>query len=106
MNMIFARLLRAGFGLVFPLILASWGIAAEGAPVRKPNVLIIFIDDHPFNFTDVLQKSPVHTPNLQRLADRGTWFSRAYNDAPICCASRTAFFTGVHATRSGVYYNN
>ena len=106
MNTFFARFLIAGCGLVSLLILASPGVAAEGASARKPNVLIIFIDDHPFNFTDVHQKSPVHTPNLQRLADRGTWFSRAYNDAPICCASRTAFFTGVHATRSGVYYNN
>ena len=72
----------------------------------KPNVLVILIDDHPFNFTDVYQDGPVPTPNMKRLAARGTWFSRGYNDAPICCASRTALLTGVHATRSGVYYNN
>jgi arylsulfatase A-like enzyme len=74
--------------------------------VSRPNVLIVLIDDHPSNFTDVYQKSHVATPNMQRIAARGTWFSRAYNDAPICCASRTAVLTGVHATRSGVYYNN
>jgi hypothetical protein len=73
-----------------------WGILAmqfAGASVaapQRPNVLIILIDDHPFNFTDVYQKSAVHTPSMQRLADRGTWFGRGYNDAPICCASRTA----------------
>src|SRR5687767_4035704 len=81
-------------------------IEAAPPPLTKPNVLIILIDDHPFNFTDVHQKSAVHTPNMQRLADRGTWFSHAYNDAPICCASRTALLTGVHSTKSGVYYNN
>jgi arylsulfatase A-like enzyme len=82
------------------------GAHAASSPPQKPNVLIILIDDHPFNFTDVYQKSAVHTPNFQRIADRGTWFSRGYNDAPICCASRTAMLTGVHTTRSGVYYNN
>jgi arylsulfatase A-like enzyme len=76
------------------------------APAARPNVLIVMIDDHPFNFTDVYQKSHVATPSMQRLAARGTWFSNAYNDAPICCASRTAILTGVHSTRSGVYYNN
>jgi arylsulfatase A-like enzyme len=64
------------------------------------------IDDHPATLTDVYQKCPVPTPNMRRLAERGTWFSRAYSDAPICCGSRTAMLTGVHATRSGVYYNN
>jgi arylsulfatase A-like enzyme len=73
---------------------------------ERPNVLIVLIDDCPYNFIDVFQVSPVHTPNIKRLADRGTWFSNGYNDAPICCASRTALLTGVHATRSGVYYNN
>ena len=88
----------------FALVLLPIGVAAAGA--ARPNVLIVMIDDHPFNFTDVNQKSHVHTPNMQRLAARGTWFANAYNDAPICCASRTALLTGVHATRSGVYYNN
>jgi arylsulfatase A-like enzyme len=64
------------------------------------------IDDHPRYLTDVDRDSPVATPNMRRLAARGTWFRNAYNDAPICCASRTAILTGVHATRSGVYYNN
>lgn len=51
---------------------------------------------------DVFQTSPVHTPNMQRIASRGTWFTHAYVDAPACCPSRTAFLTGVHATKSGV----
>src|SRR4051812_20242600 len=79
---------------------------ASGPAAARPNVLIVLIDDCPFNFLDVYQKSPVHTPNMQRLAARGTWFSHGYNDAPVCCASRTALLTGIHATRSGVYYNN
>jgi arylsulfatase A-like enzyme len=78
-------------------------LSAAPAP---PNVLVILVDDMPFNYPDVYQASRVHTPNMQRLAARSTWFTHAYADAPVCCASRTALLTGVHATRSGVYYNS
>ena len=75
-------------------------------PARPPNVLLISIDDVAANLHSVNDNpGPLRTPNLERLASRGTWFTRAYNDAPVCCASRTALLTGVHAARSGVYYN-
>lgn len=103
------RALFAAFGGAVS-VLCALGAPASSAtaapPPPRPNVLIILIDDCPFNFIGVAQPSHVRTPNLERLAARGTWFARGYNDAPICCASRTALLTGVHATRSGVYYNN
>lgn len=54
---------------------------AFAAPAHRLNVLIVLIDDHPYNFTDVYQESHVATPNMQRLAARGTWFANAYNSA-------------------------
>jgi arylsulfatase A-like enzyme len=81
-------------------------VGATEARARPLNVLFLIIDDHGPALHDVLQSSPVRTPNLRRLAARGTWFTHAYVDAPACCPSRTAFLTGVHAARSGVYYNN
>ncbi len=50
--------------------------------------------------------SPVRTPHLERLAARGSWFTRAYCEVPSCAPSRAAFLTGVHAHKSGVYFNN
>jgi len=71
------------------------------------NVLMILIDDHRAGLTNVLNaQSPVATPNMRRLAAKGTWFTRAYADAPACCPSRTALLTGMHAASSGVYYNS
>ncbi len=108
--------------MIRPLLLTGllWAPAAPwlgGAPVapaaathagagRPYNVLFVIIDDHGPMLHDVFQPSRVHTPNMQRIANRGTWFTRAYVDSPACCASRTAFLTGVHATKSGVYYNS
>ncbi len=43
------------------------------------------------------------TPNLQRLADQSTVFTRAYCPSPLCGPSRTALMTGVPTHISGYY---
>jgi arylsulfatase A-like enzyme len=74
---------------------------------RPYNVLFVMIDDHVPGLHNVLKAaSPVQTPNMRRLAARGTWFTHGYVDSPACCPSRTAMLTGVHATKSGVYFNS
>lgn len=88
------------------LLLVPHAAAAGTPPPTRYNVLTIIIDDVAANLNSVDgEKGTLRTPNLERLAARGTWFSRAYNDAPACAPSRTALLTGVHAMRSGVYYN-
>jgi arylsulfatase A-like enzyme len=44
------------------------------------------------------------TPNLDRLAREGTYFSKAYATSPICSPSRTGFITGRYQTRWGNYW--
>ncbi len=104
---------RVGAWKVF--LAVAVGIAASvqaalpgGSLAGKPryNVLFIIIDDHGAGLQDAVEgTAAVRTPNMQRIAQRGTWFTRAYADAPACCPSRTAFLTGVHTAKSGVYYN-
>ncbi len=105
--------IRLGVTLAFVVAAASTtgrpATAAEelGPPgSRRWNVLLVIIDDHGAQLHDVFQQSPVATPSLRRIAERGTWFTRAYVAAPACCPSRTALLTGVHPARSGVYYNS
>lgn len=97
------RLIGVGMALL-PIGPATVVAAADDA--SAPNVLFIMIDDVAANLHSVNQDSPVKTPNIERLAARGTWFNRAYNVAPACNPSRMSLVTGVHAHRSGVYYNS
>jgi arylsulfatase A-like enzyme len=89
-------------------VAVAWGaVGVATCAAASPNVLFIIIDDHGPELHDVLSgDSSVQTPNMRRLAQRGTWFTRAYADSPACCPSRTAFLTGVRSSRSGVYYNS
>ena len=72
---------------------------------ERPNVLFIAIDDKNDWTTLFDPANPIRTPNLERLADRGCFFTRAYCAAPGCNPSRTALMTGLAPTTSGVYRN-
>jgi len=73
---------------------------------EKPNVLFIAVDDLN-DWTTFLGGYPgVKTPNLDRLARRGTFFTRAYCSAPACNPSRASLLCGVRPSTSGVYYNS
>ena len=59
------------------LLLAFAGTAAL-AKEAKPNVLFIVIDDMNDSISLLDPKSPIKTPNIERLAKLGMSFSRAY----------------------------
>ena len=46
------------------------------------------------------------TPNLTRLASRGTAFSRAYNVSPLCVPARTALATAKYPTKNGIVFQD
>lgn len=70
---------------------------------EPPNVLIIAIDDLN-DWVGCMQGHPnALTPNIDRLAQRGTLFSNAHCQAPICGPSRASLFTGLLPTTSGIY---
>jgi choline-sulfatase len=77
------------------------GIAAE-EPV-KPNVLFIAIDDQN-DWIGALGGHPLaKTPNIDRLAARGTVFLNAHCQAPLCNPSRTSLLLGLRPTTTGIY---
>jgi N-sulfoglucosamine sulfohydrolase len=45
---------------------------------------------------------PVPTPNIQRLADQGLLFRRAFCGAPTCSGSRACLLTGQWAHSNGM----
>ncbi len=82
--------------LLFAL-LAWTGLSIQAED--KPNVLFIFADDQTFHSIHALGEEGIETPNLDRLAERGTTFTHAYNmgswSGAVCVASRHMLNTGL-----------
>ena len=83
-------------------LLASSAVAREPTPA-KPNILFIAIDDQN-DWIGPLGGHPMaKTPNLDRLAERGTTFLNAHCNAPLCNPSRTSLLLGLRPTTTGIY---
>ncbi len=69
----------------------------------RPNVLFLAIDDQN-DWIGCLQGHPfARTPNIDRLARRGTLFSNAQCQAPLCNPSRTSVMLGLRPSTTGIY---
>lgn len=75
----------------FALVLAFTGAPIGAAP---PNVVFIVTDDQRPDTIHALGAKSIRTPELDRLSQRGTHFTRAYTGYPICFASRAEMLTG------------
>ncbi|MFW6304014.1 MAG: sulfatase-like hydrolase/transferase [Candidatus Sumerlaeota bacterium] len=66
------------------------------------NILLITSDQQRW---DGLGKemSVLKTPNLDKLADRGILFNKAYTPSPVCTPARVSILTGQYPSRHGCY---
>jgi len=75
-------------------------LTAHSKASTRPNVLIFFTDDQRASMISALGNPHIHTPNLDRLATRGTAFTRAYMmggmTGATCVPSRAMLHTGRH----------
>jgi len=69
--------------------------------MKPMNLLYIMSDEHNPQMLGCYGHNQVRTPNLDRLAEKGTRFTSAYTNSPICIPARAAFATGryAHETR-------
>ncbi len=90
---------------------ASLGLAMTAAPGARdaeagskqlPNILLLMDDQHRGDCLGVAGNGAIHTPNLDRLAREGVWFSNAYSSTPTCTPARAALLTGLSPWRHGM----
>ena len=69
----------------------------------RPNIVVIAVDDLN-DWVGALNTHPqVQTPNIDRLAARGTIFTNHHVQAPLCNPSRTSMLTGLRPSTTGIY---
>ncbi len=73
---------------------------AQSGEQKRPNILWIVSEDNGPNLGCFGDKY-ADTPNLDRLAARGTRYSTVWSSAPVCAPARTAIITGMLPTATG-----
>jgi arylsulfatase A-like enzyme len=90
----------------FLLLLSLFSLSGKGISKKddRPNILFLAIDDLRPDL-GIYGNSIVRTPNIDRLASQGMYFTHHYVQVPTCGASRAALLTGLRP-RNGVQINN
>ena len=86
---------------IFLFLGVAWGMALADMP-DKPNILMILVDDLKPAMGCYGDLTAI-SPNLDRLAQRGMRFERAYCNQAVCAPSRFNLMLGSHSTASGLY---
>jgi arylsulfatase A len=80
---------------------ALCGLACA-APERRPNIVIIFIDDMGYADIGPFGATAYKTPNLDRMAKEGRVFTDFHAATAVCSASRVALLTGCYPERVSI----
>ncbi|MFT7436115.1 MAG: arylsulfatase A-like enzyme, partial [Psychromonas sp.] len=69
---------------------------------KKPNIVLIFMDDMGYGDLSCYGASTYRTPNIDKLAADGIRFTNFLSAQAVCSASRAGLMTGSYPNRLGV----
>lgn len=93
------KTIRIAFSYLLLLILFPFSgrmLAAE-----TPNIILIYLDDVGFGDIALTGATGYETPNLDKMAASGIFFSHYYSPQAVCSASRAGLLTGCYPNRVG-----
>jgi arylsulfatase A-like enzyme len=92
-----------------PITRREWiaGAAASitAARTRKPNIVLIVLDDAGYGDFGCFGQKQIQTPNIDRVASEGLRFTDFYAGAAVCAPSRAVLMTGLHGGHAPVRAN-
>jgi arylsulfatase A-like enzyme len=91
------------FGLLGVTLAAN--LVAESDTSKKPNFIILFMDDLGYGDHGCFGSEKIQTPNIDRMAAEGMRFTNFYAQT-VCGPSRAALMTGCYPLRVAKKWNN
>jgi arylsulfatase A-like enzyme len=85
------------------VVILSKELSAQSS---RPNIIYIMSDDHAYQAISAYGYGLNHTPNIDKLADQGMLFTRAFVTNSICGPSRAVMLTGKHSNVNGFMDNH
>ncbi len=91
-------------GACIILLLLPLNVSAQDN--EKPNIIFILTDDQRVGAMGYAGNEIIRTPEMDKLARRGTYFETAIVTTPICAASRASILTGLYERTHGYTFDH
>jgi arylsulfatase A-like enzyme len=91
--------------LPFLAQLSGHAFSFNRIPVEHPNLIIVIADQWRGSALGFRGLEPVKTPNIDKLAKEGVYFSNAISNYPVCSPARAMLMTGMYPTKTSVRGN-
>lgn len=82
---------------------AAVGSITEAKPAQRPNIVLINVDDLGWTDMSFMGSTLYETPNIDRLYQKGAYFSNGYSSAANSAPSRACMLSGQFSPRHGVF---
>ena len=96
---------RLGRLVSLGLLLCGSGATGLSAADTRPNIILLFTDDHASHALSCYGSKINRTPQMDRLASEGMLFRNCFCTNSICAPSRAVILTGKHSHLNGVIDN-
>lgn len=93
----------AGTGSV---LLTMTGFQKSAAAAEPPNILIYLADDQYKSSVGCYGAEPSHTPNIDKLAKQGVYFTNCFTPSSICTPNRGVLLSGLYPIQNGAHANH
>ena len=89
--------------ILLAMVLSLLSLSYEPVMAQdKPNIVLIFTDDHGYGDVSTYHDSDVRTPHIDSIASHGMLFTAMRANCTVCSPSRAALLTGRYPDRVGV----
>ncbi|UAM97973.1 sulfatase-like hydrolase/transferase [Polaribacter litorisediminis] len=80
-------------------------ITPKNQPTKKPNIIVILVDDAGYVDFGFMGSKDLETPEIDKLAKEGVIFTDAHVSATVCAPSRAGIISGKYQQRFGFEAN-
>ncbi|MFV0592235.1 MAG: sulfatase [Draconibacterium sp.] len=88
------------------IMLLSFSLSLNAQKSDKPNLVLFMADDCSYYDLGCYGSIDSKTPNIDKFAQEGVRFTKAYQAAPMCSPTRHNLLTGVWPVKTGAYPNH
>ncbi|MDX2431425.1 MAG: sulfatase, partial [Bacteroides sp.] len=74
-------------------------------PEPKPNFVWIISEDNSTHYMELFDPNGIATPNIERMAETGLVFTRAFSNAPVCSVARSTLESSCYGPRTGTQFH-